>query len=412
MGSKFWTRKTWCLAAFCSLMAGVAPGTTVFGTELARLEDGLDGGLPAVMKAGKVSGAVIAVGRRTERGYETWQKAYGLRRTVPKPVPMRVDAVFDLASMTKPVATGTSLMILVEGGRVALDDSVGKYLPEFDTDEKRAVTIRHLMTHTSGMPAYVGAAQRKPIEDEAGFPCAQAIRDYIRTLPLSTEPGTVKVYSCLNAILCAEVIREVSGKTLEVFAAEHVFKPLAMNETGFNPGKALCMRCVPSTREIWAVAADGFLQGQVHDPLAAMQGGVSGNAGLFSTAADLSRFAQMMLNGGELNGVRILEAETIRDMTRVQNAGVPDKSGVEDRRGLLWDLYVPDPGDIGVDAIFAYGHTGYTGTAIRIYPEQSVYVIALTNRVHPDDTSKVGAVRKAVWEAVWSVLETGAASAR
>ncbi len=371
---------------------------------MACLEESLDAVVPKEMKAGKVSGAVILVGRRTKSDYETWQKAYGLKQTEPEPVVMPVDAVFDMASMTKPIATGTSLMILVEQGDVALDDPVGKYLPEFDTDKKRGVTIRHLMTHMSGMPAYVGAAQRKPVEVKAGFPCAEAIRDFIRTLPLTRKPGEVKVYSCLNAILCEEVIRKVSGKPLDAFAAENVFKPLGMDETGFNPETALCIRCVPSTREPWAVAGDGFLQGQVHDPLAAMQAGVSGNAGLFSTVADLSRFAQMMLNGGELDRVRVLKEKTIRDMTRVQNPGAVNTSGNPDRRGLLWDLYVPDPGDTGVDAIFAYGHTGYTGTAIRIYPKQGVYVIALTNRVHPDDTSSVGAIRAAVWGTVGAVL--------
>ena len=368
------------------------------------LEEALDAVVPQQLKAGKVSGAVIAVGRRTARGYETWQKAYGLKQIKPQPALMPLDAIFDMASMTKPIATGTSLMILVEQGRVALDVPVAKYLPEFDTDEKRGVTIRHLMTHMSGMAPYVGAAQRKPIEDKAGFPCPKAIRDYIRKLPLATKPGEVKVYSCLNAILCEEVVREVSGQPLDVFAAEHVFKPLGMEETGFTPAASFFARCVPSTRETWAVSADGFLRGQVHDPLAAMQGGVSGNAGLFSTVADLSRFAQMMLNGGELDGVRILKDTTIRNMTRIQNPGAIDKRGNLDRRGLLWDLYVPDPGDTGVDALFAYGHTGYTGTAIRMYPEKGVYIIALTNRVHPDDQSKVGAIRKEVWETVGAVL--------
>ncbi len=371
---------------------------------MACLEETLDAVVPKELRAGKVSGAVILVGRRTKAGYETWEKAYGLKQREPLPALMPVDAVFDMASMTKPIATGTSMMILVERGLVSLDAPVGKYLPEFNTDEKKGVTIRHLMTHMSGMRPYLGAAQRKPIEDKAGFPCPDDIRGYIRNLPLSRKPGEVKVYSCLNAILCEEVIREVSGQTLDAFAAENVFNPLGMDESGFKPESALRRRCVPSTREDWAENADGFLQGQVHDPLAAMQGGVSGNAGLFSTVADLSRFAQMMLNGGELDGVRVLKEQTIRDMTRIQNPGAVNTSGKPDRRGLLWDLYVPDPSDTGVDTIFAYGHTGYTGTAIRIYPEQGVYVIALTNRVHPDDASSVGGIRQAVWDAVGAAL--------
>ena len=371
---------------------------------IASIEEALDAVVPKQLHSGKVSGAVIAVGRRTEAGYETWQKAYGLMQHEPKSAPMRIDALFDMASMTKPIATGTSLMMLVEQGRVALDDPVGKYLPEFNTEDKQNVTIRHLMTHMSGMPPYVGAARQKVIQDDAGFPCPVATREYIRKLPLATAPGETMVYSCLNAILCAQVLEAVTGQPLDRFAAEHIFKPLDMHSTGFNPPQDLHARCVLSTRDAHGRGADGFLQGQVHDPLAAMQGGVSGNAGLFSTVADMSRFAQMMLNGGTLDGVRILKKQTIRDMTRVQNPGAVNKSGKPDRRGLLWDLYVPDPGDAGVDALSAYGHTGYTGTAIRIYPEQGVYIIALTNRVHPDDSGQVGALRRAVWQTVGEVL--------
>ena len=371
---------------------------------MASLEEALDAVVPKQLRAGKMSGAVIAVGRRTETGYETWRKAYGLMQSEPTPAPMRTDAIFDMASMTKPIATGTSLMMLVQEARLALEDPVGKYLPEFNTVDKKDVTIRHLMTHTSGMPPYVEAPQRKLITDEAGFPCPAAMREYIRKLPLATAPGETMVYSCLNAILCAEILEVVAGKPLDHVAAGHIFKPLGMRETGFNPPQAVRARCVPSTRAAHGSGTGGFLQGQVHDPVAAMQAGVSGNAGLFSTAADLSRFAQMMLNGGILDGTRIMPAYTISDMTRVQNPGALDKKGQPDPRGLLWDLYVPKPGDSGVDALFAYGHTGYSGTAIRIYPKQGVYIIALANRVHPNDTGKVAALRQQVWETVGAVL--------
>ena len=378
--------------------------TTPLEGGIASLEEALDAVLPRQLQAGKISGAVIAVGRRTDTGYETWQKAYGLVQSEPTPAPMRTDAVFDMASMTKPIATGTSLMLLVEQGLVALDDPVGKYLPEFDTLDKKKVTIRHLMTHMSGMPPYVGASGQKVIKDQAGFPCPRATREYIRKLPLAAAPGETMVYSCLNAILCAEVVEAVAGVPLDRFAEEHVFKPLGMGETGFNPPQTVRTRCAPSTREAHGSGEGGFLQGQVHDPLAAMQAGVSGNAGLFSTVADLSRFAQMMLNGGTLEGARVLKEQTIREIARVQNPGALNKHGQPDRRGLLWDLYVPDPGDTGVDAVFAYGHTGYTGTAIRVYPEQGVYIIALANRVHPDDSGKVGELRRQVWETVGAVL--------
>jgi CubicO group peptidase (beta-lactamase class C family) len=394
-------REAWLvLASLCAVPIAVQSNAG----EIAALVEALDAVVPKQLESGKMSGAVIAVGRRAEEGYETWQKAYGSKQREPQPEPMRVDAVFDMASMTKPIATGTSLMVLVEQGRVGLDDPVGKYLPEFNRDNKKNVTLRHLMTHVSGMPSYVGAAKQKVIQDESGFPCPAATRQYIRNLPLSTAPGKTVVYSCLNAILCAEIIEAVSGLPLDRFAAERVFRPLAMHSTGFNPPQDMRPRCVPSTRAAHGLGADGFLQGQVHDPLAAMQSGVSGNAGLFSTVVDLSRFAQMMLDGGTLDGVRVLKEETVRDMTRVQNPGAVNRNGKPDRRGLLWDLYVPDAGDTGVDALPAYGHTGYTGTAIRIYPDQGVYILALANRVHPDDSGQVGALRRAVWETVGAVL--------
>ena len=374
------------------------------GGGIESVEEALDAVMTTQLQAGKVPGAVIAVGRRTDTGYETWQKAYGLLQREPEPAPMRIDTIFDMASMTKPIATGTSLMMLVQQGRMALDDPVGKYLPEFETDDKKNVTIRHLMTHMSGMPPYVGSTGQKVIKDKAGFPCPAATRQYIRNLSLATEPGEMMVYSCLNAILCAEVVEAVAGQPLDRFAAKHIFEPLGMHATGFNPPDNLRSRCVPTTPETYGSGGGGFLQGQVHDPLAAMQAGVSGNAGLFSSVADLSRFAQMMLDGGTRDGVRILEEQTIHDMTRVQNPGAVNQKGKPDRRGLLWDLYPPDPGDTGVNALPAYGHTGYTGTAIRIYPEQGVYIIALTNRVHPDDSGQVSALRQKVWETVGAAL--------
>ncbi|MBU0617891.1 MAG: beta-lactamase family protein, partial [Planctomycetes bacterium] len=352
--------------------------------------------------------------------------------------------------LTKPIATGTSLMILAEQGKLSLDDPVGKYLTEFNEEKgtgsersdvpvpfsKRDVTIRHLMTHMSGMPPYVGADKQRPIKDQAGFPCPAETRAYIRALDLAHPPGEVMVYSCLNAILCAEIVEVVSGQSLDEFVSDHVFEPLGMKESGFrrlarhdsttghpersegsgytgrskpdSSAAALLRndsaRFVPTTKGDYAVDNEGFLQGQVHDPLAAMQAGVSGNAGLFSTAADLGRFTQMMLNGGELDGVHILKDETIRAMTRVQNPGAINKKGEPAPRGLLWGVYQPDLDAKGVDRLCAYGHTGYTGTAIRIYPEQGVYIIALANRVHPDDSGKVSELRKRIWETVGQAL--------
>lgn len=392
---------------------------------LSSLPEALDAIVPDLLEEGGIPGAVIAIGRKTDKGYETWQKAYGFLRTEPRREPMPADAIFDLASLTKPIATGTSLMILAERDRLDLDDPVGNHLPEFNVKEgtgsergevpvpvlKQDVTVRQLMTHMSGMPAYVGADRQKVIKEKAGFPCPGDTRAYVRTLDLTRPPGEVVIYSCLNAILCAEIVEVVSGQPLDRFAAEHIFKPLKMTDTGFNPPEQLRSRCVPSTKAEHGRGEGGFLQGQVHDPLAAMQAGVSGNAGLFSTAADLCRFAQIMLNSGELDGVRILKVQTVRDMTRIQNPGAVNTKGSPDRRGLLWDLHPPDPGDTGVDTLHAFGHAGYTGTAIRIYPDHGVYVIALTNRVHPDDSGKVESFRQQVWNTVGQALMRVAAEA-
>ena len=399
--------------------------TTPLEPGVAALEAALDERVPQWLAEAKIPGAVIVVGRKTGDGFETWSKAYGWLRTEPQREPMPLDAVFDMASVTKPVATGSCLSLLIQRNEVGLDDPVGKYLLEFAEGAKAGITVRQLMTHTSGMPPYVGAAKQKVVSDKAGYPCPEAIREYIRKLDLQADPGTV-IYSCLNAILCAQIVERVSGQTLDEFAHDNVFAPLEMNHSGFRPtsapkgdrtdrgpasGRSAASSnaetvaaqtnspIVPTTRAKRAAATDGFLTGEVHDPLAAMQAGVSGNAGLFSTAADLSRYAQMMLNGGELDGVRIFEPDMLSAMTRVQDPGAKNTSGNLDRRGLLWDLYPADD-----ERDFAYGHTGYTGTAIRIYPNRGVYIIALTNRVHPDDTSKVAEFRRRLWETVLATV--------
>jgi CubicO group peptidase (beta-lactamase class C family) len=188
------------------------------------------------------------------------------------------------------------------------------------------------------------------------------------------------------------------------FLAQRVFKPLGMVDTGFNPAAELDARIVPTTQTPYGRGPGGFLRGQVHDPLAAMQDGVSGNAGLFSTAADVARYAQMLLNGGELDGVRILSENAVRMATATQNPGGTSAKGEPDHRGLLWALHQPEPDATGLDAIPFFAHTGYTGTAIRVYPEQGIYVIVLANRVHPDDKGQVGALRTAVWQTVGDIL--------
>ncbi len=357
------------------------------------LEEALDAIIPDLLVADDVPGAVVLVGRKSGHEYEVWQKAYGFAQTDPQRLPMPADAMFDLASLTKPIATGTSLMLLVERGDVQLDDRVCEYLPEFCNGAKRDITIRHLMMHTSGLPPYIGRANRERIIAQAGFPCPDETRAAVRSLDLRHSPGERVTYSCLNAIACAEIVEAVSGRTLGEFAHEHIFEPLGMTDTMFLPPPERQARCIPTTRAARGGSPEHLLRGEVHDPLAAMQGGVSGNAGLFSTAGDLSRFAQMLLNGGELHEAHILQPDTVAAMLR------PDDENAE--RALLWDLYVEDD----PQAPFSIGHTGYTGTALRLYPDQGAYAILLTNRVHPDDDGRVKHLRAQTWRTVEHVLD-------
>ena len=415
------------VAAGLVACATLAPPVFADGAALQSIQAAFDALVPGLLKESDVPGAVLAVGQKTPAGFERWKQAYGLLRLEP-PAPMPVDAVFDLASMTKPIATATSVMILVERGRLDLDDPVGKHISEFNSADKRPVTIRHLMTHTSGLPGYLGLATRQALAEQHGFFCPRETRAAIRAGALEHPPGATFVYSCLNAILCAEIVERVSGQPLDVFAAENIFGPLGLRRTGFvrldvqgapvrgadasapalvaagGADRALTPPFIVTTRTDYGVGEGGFLRGQVHDPLAAMQRGVSGNAGLFSDVDDLSRFAELLLSGGELDGVRVLKAETIGEMTRVQNPGVTNSKGQPAPRGLLWDVH---PAGAGAGH-GAFGHTGYTGVAIRVYPDLGAYVLALTNRVHPDDHAKVEDFRARVWAKALESLAPGA----
>jgi CubicO group peptidase (beta-lactamase class C family) len=361
--------------------------------DIAGLGEALQAVVPDLLRANNIPGAVVAIGRKSGDRFDTWQRAYGYIQREPKLATMPSDAIFDMASLTKPLATGTCLTLAIEESKVGLDDPVAKYLPEFREGNKVGVTVRHLMTHSSGMPPYLDGAQQKALREKFGFPCPAETRAAIRATPLKQPPGQKVTYSCLNAILCAEIIEQVYGKPLNVVAAERVFGPLGMHDSQFLPPATLDERIVPTTRTDYGRGEGGFLRGQVHDPLAALQGGLSGNAGLFSTAPDLARFAQMLLSGGELDGKRFFKADTIMLLSTTQNCEVPAAEGSKpDRRGLLWDLYPADtPGSV------AYGHTGYTGTAMRLFPNLGAYAIVLTNRVHPDDSAKVESLRQAVW---------------
>lgn len=340
-------------------------------------------------------GAVLLVARR---GKVVFRKAYGDSQRVPESRPMAADMIFDLASVTKPVATATSVMILVERGQIRLWDRVKAYVPEFVPyyEEKgiagEEARLWHLLTHTSGLPPYTDA---KEAGKKLGDPCATAdLARLIAEIPKESPVGTRFVYSCLNYITLAHIVHKITGKTIAEFAAEEIFKPLGMTRTFYRPPEAFVSLCVPTE------VIDGTpLRGVVHDPLARLQGGVSGNAGLFSTADDLALFAQMLLNKGAWKGVRILSPLSVERMTAIY-----PKVG-ESGRGLGWDLdsdYATVRGDLFGPA--SYGHSGYTGTSIWIDPETQTAVVFLTNRVHPDDKGDIIALRSKVANVVAAAI--------
>ncbi|RMF09369.1 MAG: beta-N-acetylglucosaminidase [Candidatus Neomarinimicrobiota bacterium] len=286
--------------------------------------------------------------------------------------PTRIGHIFDLASLTKVIATTPAVMKLVEAGKLNLDDPVTKYLPDFggstpdQTELKERITIRHLLTHSAGFPPF------RPFYRMPGTPAARM--DSVLHTDLMVPPGDSTIYSDIGMITLGRIVEHITGQSLDRFTADSIFTPLGMASTGFNPPAGRLHRIVPTE---YSETEGGFIHGHVHDENAYSLGGVAGHAGLFSTAYDLARFAQMMLNGGELDGVRIFQPETIDLFTRRAEV-VPGSS-----RCLGWDspegwasggVYLSDR---------SYGHTGFTGTSLWIDPENDCFVILLTNAVHP-----------------------------
>ena len=310
------------------------------------------------VSAGGYPGAAVVVGRK---GMAVWKKGFG---SLDWSGADRVDpdrSIYDLASLSKVIGTTTAAMILYDEGKLDLDAPVSKYLPAFSGGPKDRVTIRHLLEHRSGLPA------GRDIWRIAHNP--QEARLAVIDTPLGCEPGQCYEYSDLGFDVLGMVIETITGEGLDEFLDARVFKPLGMNDTEYRPADSLRARIAPT--EI--APPRGYpLRGEVHDENAYALGGVAGHAGLFSTAADLSIFAQMMLNGGEYGGTRIISDSTVRYFTH-RAAGT---------RALGWDTC---NGDGGCGSYFgerAYGHTGYTGTSIWIDPDREMFVVLLTNRVH------------------------------
>jgi uncharacterized protein YbbC (DUF1343 family)/CubicO group peptidase (beta-lactamase class C family) len=357
----------------------------------------------------QLPGAVVLVARK---GRVAWRKAYGERTVEPQHEPMTTDTIFDLASLTKVVATATSIMILVERGKVRLSDPLSNYIPEIKGEGRERITIESLLTHRAGYAPDFDLKDRW-----TGY---QAAIERLIKEPLRNQPGARFVYSDIGYIALGEVVHRASGLTLDEFARRYIFLPLGMRDTGFRPAPALRNRIAPTEKRRGQLSylgdsaanagpeGDTWLRGEVHDPTSFRMNGVAGHAGLFSTADDLAIYSQMILNGGQLNGVRILNRLTVAEMTRPRV--VSDQGWA---RGLGWDIntsYSSNRGDLF--PLGSFGHTGFTGTSIWIDPASEMFVIFLSNRVHPDGKGDVGPVRGRVASIVAAAVTDVAAAAR
>ena len=346
----------------------------------------LDSVIGAAIADHATPGATIAVARR---GRLVLLKGYG-RTDWAKGAPRATDStMYDLASLTKVVATTTAAMILEEEGTLDLDRTVASYLPDYDVPDKRAITVRMLLTHASGI--------------RSNFPLwkdAKGREQYFAgmvSFPLVREPGSAVEYTDWNMVLMQFIIERLTAQTLDQFVQTRVFGPLGMRDTRYNPIDPLKPRIAPTETEDFR---GGQVWGVVHDETAWALGGVSGNAGLFSSARDLAVFVQMLLNGGSYGGVRLLKPSTVARWTARQR---PDAS-----RALGWDTPSPRSSAGRYFSPRSFGHTGFTGTSIWADPERELFVVLLTNRVNPTrDNQKIGPLRRAVADIVQqSVLDS------
>src|SRR4051812_8514342 len=333
----------------------------------AETEDQIDRAVAKSIDDGQMSGCVVLIGRQ---GGIVFEKAYGNRCVEPEKEPMTTDTLFDMASLTKPLATATSLMILLERGQLRLQDKVAKFFPDFAAKGKQDVTVEELLVHSSGL-----LPDNSLSDYSDGWNSA---KPKICELSLLTEPGTHFKYSDVNYILLGKIVEAVSGEGEDQFTKREIYDKLGMRESGFLPSKDLQERAETTEKR------DGkWLKGEVHDPRSAKLGGVAGHAGLFCTAEDLANYCTMMLKQGKYAGQRVLSPSTIAEMTRSR-----DING--QRRALGWDKqsgYSRNRSELMSDA--AFGHGGFTGTSLWIDPQMNLYVIFLGDRLHPDGKGEV-----------------------
>lgn len=343
----------------------------------------IDKVVEAAIERGDCPGAVVVVLHDDKVVY---RKAFGHQALQPDKRPMTTDTIFDLASLTKPIATGTSILLLMQQGKLRAEDRVSQYWPAFAAHDKDRVTIAQLLLHTSGLMADNALADYAEGRAKA--------LERIANLKLLSPPGTQFRYSDVGFIVLGELVERISGLSLDQFAQKHIFEPLQMTDTGFNPPAKQRERIAPTGLR------DGkVILGEVHDPRAYRMGGIAGHAGLFSSADDLTRYCRMLLRGGELDGVRILEAKTVQRFTEPHPVPIVTKGQeTTGKRSLGWDVDTSYSGQRGdrFQKGTGYGHTGFTGTSIWIDPGTKTAVIILTNRVHPEDKGNVARLRREV----------------
>ncbi len=359
----------------------------------------MDAVIAQAIERKELPGAVVVVGHK---GKIVWRKAYGARATQPQREAMTPDTIFDVASLTKVVATTTSLMLLVERGQLRLNDPVSRYLPELKGEGRDTMTVEHLLIHLSGYAPDFDLREKWTGYDEAMKRLARE--------PLRSVPGTRFVYSDIGIIAAGEIVRRVSGDSLSQFARHNIYEPLDMKDTGFNPAANLRPRIAPTEKKRAQAAylggdgqadqGDEWLRGEVHDPTSFRMAGVAGHAGLFSTADNLARYCRMILGGGQVDGVRLLSPATVNEMTRPRAINAEGAA-----RGLGWDMdtsFSNNRGDLFPRGSF--GHTGFTGTSLWLDPASETFIVFLSNRVHPDGTGDVGRLRGVIANLVTSAI--------
>ena len=341
--------------------------------------------IQSAIKDSAFPGAVVLVSKEGKLIYE---KAFGHLTYDDTSATVTINTIYDIASLTKVIATTTAAMICFDKKLVSLDDPVAKYIPEFAQNGKEKVTIKNLLLHNSGLPAFKRFYKNY---SSAG----EVINDIYKT-PLSYEPGSKTVYSDLGFITLAKIVEQVTGKGFDVFCKEEIFIPLQMNSTFFNPSDSLQYKIAPTEYDnYWR---NKLVWGKVHDETSALLNGVTGHAGLFSTAEDISNLLQLLLNSGTFNGYQIIKPETVKLFTT--------RYSEKSTRALGWDTKSEEKSSAGnIFDITSFGHLGFTGTSIWIDPTRKLFVVFLTNRVYPTrENKRLYKVRPALHDAVINAL--------